>query len=282
MVITLTGAKSLAIFLVKDKKNELMPAISEGLSPHILPKVKAGRGILGNTAKTGKRYVSEDIPDTPAAEVDPSLPIACIPLKIQDHVMGIIAVYSLFMKKPAFTDKDHELFDLLARHAATAIFSSRAYKNERKAPGVSWHDSLIILTLSLVFGIVFNLSSPHGIRLLPKVWSDARISTITPLTAMELHRTGNAFFIDAMPPTFFEKEHIKGAVNLPPALFDIMYMLELSEVEKGREIVVYGRTVSSRYDEEVAQKLILRGHKNTRILEGGFSGWKKNGHPVGP
>ena len=282
MIINLIGAKSLAIFLLDVKTDELTAVIAEGLPLDAFPKVKMGDGILGKVAKTGDRYVADTIPELPASHVDPSDPIVCIPLKIQEHVMGIIAIYSLYMKKSAFTDYDYELFDLLGRHASTAIFSSGAYTSQRKARDIAWRDYLIIFVLSLAFSLVFNFSNPNGIRLMPKSWSGESIPAATPQTAIEHHRNGSSLFIDAMPSGFFEREHIKGAVNLPPALFDIMYMLELNETDKEKPIYVYGRTISSLYDEEVAKKLIVRGHKNTRILKGGLSDWKKNGYPVGP
>jgi len=282
MIINLIGAKSLAIFLLDTKTDELTAVIAEGLPLDAFPKAKMGEGILGKVAKTGERYVADNITDISASKVDPSAPIVCIPLKIQEHVMGIIAIYSLYMKKSAFTDYDYELFDLLGRHASTAIFSSGAYTSQKKARDIAWRDYLIIFVLSLAFSLVFNFSNPNGIRLMPKSWSGESIPAATLQMAIEHHRSGSSLFIDAMPSGFFEREHIKGAVNLPPALFDIMYMLELNETDKEKPIYVYGRTISSLYDEEVAKKLIVRGHKNTRILKGGLSDWKKNGYPVGP
>jgi 3-mercaptopyruvate sulfurtransferase SseA len=86
--------------------------------------------------------------------------------------------------------------------------------------------------------------------------------------------------VDARPFTLYERAHISGAVNIPLALFDIMYMMELSELKKDKQIIVYGRTVSSYYDERVARKLILRGHKNIGILKGGLSGWRKKGYAI--
>ena len=282
MIINLIGAKSLAIFLLDAKTDELTAVIAEGLPLDAIPKVKIGSGILGKVARTGERHVADNLTKISASNVDPSNPIACIPLKIQEHVMGIIAVYSLYMKKSAFSDNDYELFDLLARHASTAIFSSGAYTSEKKSRDIVWRDYLIIFGLSLVFSLVFNFSNPNGIRLIPKSWSGESLPAATPRMAIEHYHNGSSLFIDAMPSSFFEREHIKGAVNLPLALFDIMYMMELSETDKEKPIYVYGRTISSLYDEEVAKKLIMRGHKNTRILKGGLSDWKKNGYPVGP
>ena len=54
-------------------------------------------------------------------------PIAVIPLKIKDSVIGVISINKLLEQKRAFTTMDHELFTLLAGHAATAIFSAKLY-----------------------------------------------------------------------------------------------------------------------------------------------------------
>ena len=86
--------------------------------------------------------------------------------------------------------------------------------------------------------------------------------------------------IDAMPANFFEQEHIKGAINIPLSLFDIMYEMDMSGIGKDVEIIVYGRTISHHYDKELAMRLILLGHKNTTILEGGLSRWKKSDFPL--
>jgi CRP-like cAMP-binding protein/rhodanese-related sulfurtransferase len=282
MIINLIGAKSLAIFLLDAKTDELTAVIAEGIPPGALPKVKMGKGILGKAAKTGEQFVADNITEISGSNVTPLPPIACIPLKIQEHVMGIIAIYSLYIKKSAFTDYDYELFDLLARHASTAIFSSGAYTSEKKARDIVWRDYLIIFGLSLAFSLVFNFSNPNGIRLMPKSWSGESLPSVVPQAAIEPYRNGSSLFIDAMPSSFFEREHIKGAINLPLALFDIMYMMELGETDKEKPIYVYGRTISSLYDEEVAKKLIARGHKNISILKGGVSDWKKSGYPVGP
>lgn len=155
-------------------------------------------------------------------------------------------------------------------------------ERQLQAPGISWFDFLIILGLSLFFGIVLNLSNPHGIRLIPQFLTAEAVSSVTPLLAIEKYKEGKTLFVDAMPSNFFKQQHIKGAVNLPLVLFDVMYMLELSEVDKDKEIIVYGRTISRLYDEDVARKLILLGHKNTKILQGGLSKWKRNGYPVEP
>ena len=65
------------------------------------------------------------------------------------------------------------------------------------------------------------------------------------------------------------------AVNLPLAIFDFMYDMKLGKTDKAKAIVVYGRTISRHYDEEVATKLVARGFKNVSILNGGLADWKE-------
>jgi len=144
----------------------------------------------------------------------------------------------------------------------------------------SWLDFFVIFSLSLLCGVIFNHSNPNGISLLPKLLADTNISMAMPAHARAKYANGNALFVDARPAPLYDQMHIEGAINIPLALFDIMYMMELSELDKEKDIIVYGRTISSHYDEKLARKLTLRGHKNVVVLKGGLSAWKKQGYPV--
>ncbi|PLX74173.1 MAG: hypothetical protein C0615_09685 [Desulfuromonas sp.] len=64
---------------------------------------------------------------------DPQAPLAVIPFVIHDEVTAVLAIYRLFEQKEKFEDIDHQLFSMMAEHAATAIFSSSLYEeSERK------------------------------------------------------------------------------------------------------------------------------------------------------
>ncbi len=133
IIINLIGAEKFVIFLMDDKMNELIPVASEGLSSGELPKFKMGAGIIGRVAKEGESYFLKDAAEAADSKIDLAGPIVCIPLKIKEHVIGVIAIYSLFTQKGSFSAIDYELFNLLAGHAATAIFSSKLYtQSERK------------------------------------------------------------------------------------------------------------------------------------------------------
>jgi nitrate/nitrite-specific signal transduction histidine kinase len=130
IIINLIGAEEFAIMLLDEKTNELTAVASEGISREEIPPVRHGKGIIGEVAKTGENYFVDEIP---AYERDFLSPMVCIPLKIKEHVIGVIVIYKLLIQKKTFAELDYELFTLLAGHSATAIFSSKLYsESERK------------------------------------------------------------------------------------------------------------------------------------------------------
>lgn len=130
IIINLIGAEEFAVMLVDEKTGSLDAVAAEGISLEELPRVRLGEGVIGAAAGTGENYFAEG-PE--AYERDLAHPMVCIPLKIKEHVIGVIAIYKLLIQKKSFASVDYELFTLLAGHAATAIFSSRIYSDsERK------------------------------------------------------------------------------------------------------------------------------------------------------
>jgi len=132
IIINLVGAESFSIMLFDDKTNNLKVVANEGLEENANAKVELGEGIIGGVAKTGEPYyINQNL--EAANNIDFFHPLACIPLKIKEHVIGVISIYKLFVQKEGFTAVDYELFNLLAGHAATAIFSAKLYtQSERK------------------------------------------------------------------------------------------------------------------------------------------------------
>jgi 3-mercaptopyruvate sulfurtransferase SseA len=58
--------------------------------------------------------------------------------------------------------------------------------------------------------------------------------------------------------------------------------MKFSGLDPAKEIIVYGRTISRHYDEEVAFKLTSRGHSNVKVLPGGLPAWKEKGYHLVP
>ncbi|HET6266400.1 MAG TPA: GAF domain-containing protein [Acidobacteriota bacterium] len=132
IIINLVGAETFCIMLLDDKSNDLKVIANEGLDEYKNEKIAVGSGKIGTVAKTAEPYyINQEIESI--TDVDFYHPLACIPLKIKEHVIGVISIYRLFVQKEGFTAVDYELFTLLAGHAATAIFSSKLYsQSERK------------------------------------------------------------------------------------------------------------------------------------------------------
>jgi CRP-like cAMP-binding protein/rhodanese-related sulfurtransferase len=155
-------------------------------------------------------------------------------------------------------------------------------KEQYQAPRITWLDFVLICGVTIICALLFNFANPQGLRLTQKSWSEDPIAAITPTAASQNYSKGEVIFVDARPSSFYNQEHIKGALSLPSDLFDIAYLMELAQIDRSQEIVVYGRTISSLYDEQVADKLRLRGHTNVSILAGDLSAWKKKGYPTEP
>ncbi len=149
-----------------------------------------------------------------------------------------------------------------------------------QASRFSWIDFFLVIGISIVLALIFNYSNPNGIPLFPGIPDRSSIPSISPSLAMAEVQEGNAIVLDAMPESFYLKRHIKGAVSMPLALFDIVYMMTFPDEDKERNIIVYGGTISKNYDLELANKLLLRGHQNVKILEGGLAAWEKTGYPI--
>jgi transcriptional regulator with GAF, ATPase, and Fis domain len=130
IVINLIGAEEFGVLLLDEKTNRLEPVASEGIETTEMPSIAVGKGIIGESVKTGENYFIESME---GYQRDFTKPLVCIPLKIKEHVIGVIVIYKLLVQKDQFNNVDYELFTLLAGHAATAVFSSRLYSDsERK------------------------------------------------------------------------------------------------------------------------------------------------------
>lgn len=130
IIINLIGAEQFAIMLLDQKTGHLQAVTAEGLELAQLPAVVLGQGVLGRVAQAGENHFVDDIE---SYRIDLENPLVAIPLKIKEHVIGVIVIYGLLVQKQRFAEVDYELFTLLAGHAATAIFSSNLYsESERK------------------------------------------------------------------------------------------------------------------------------------------------------
>jgi hypothetical protein len=130
----LVGAERYAIYLARPDAAELVPIASEGVSGDRLTSLRVEGSPIGRVFRTGTSLVDE--------EGDPSrgtleTPAACIPLAVDEKVVGVIAIFSTLTQKTRFDTVDFELFKLLGQHAAAALVSASLFaRAERKIPGL--------------------------------------------------------------------------------------------------------------------------------------------------
>jgi nitrate/nitrite-specific signal transduction histidine kinase len=129
IVINLIGAEAFHILMVSEKTGQLDVESSEGQSAPVA-SVTVGDGLIGKAAKTGENYFASQVAHREPTPFDQ--PVAVIPLKIKDSVIGLISINKLLVQKTQFTTMDYELFTLLAGHAATAIFSAKLYSTSAR------------------------------------------------------------------------------------------------------------------------------------------------------
>jgi GAF domain-containing protein len=129
ILINLIGAEAFGIFWVDERHHHLKTEASQGMGDSVPETIRPDRGPLQRAA-AGESYYADPLPQS--ADIDPARPIACVPLRIGERVIGVIAIYRLLTQKERFGPLDFELFTLLAGHAATALFSSKLYQRSEK------------------------------------------------------------------------------------------------------------------------------------------------------
>src|SRR6267143_4532841 len=100
IVINLIGAEAFHLFLLSEKTRRLEREASEGQEAP--PSLAVGEGIIGTAAQTGLSYFAEEVVHSEPTAFDQ--PIAVIPLKIKESVIGVISINKLLVQKKAFTD----------------------------------------------------------------------------------------------------------------------------------------------------------------------------------
>ena len=130
IVINMIGSEAFGVYAVNEVERRLLLLAHEGLDELADQTVRLGEGVLGKAAESGALYTAVHRKD---GRGSPDAPLACIPLKVSENTLGVIAIYELLPQKQGFEGIDFELFELLGGHAATAIYASKLYsESERK------------------------------------------------------------------------------------------------------------------------------------------------------
>jgi CRP-like cAMP-binding protein len=168
--------------------------------------------------------------------------------------------------------------------SALIVRAGKAFDRERqqqhRAERLTWFHVVVVMAIGFLLAVVFNQSNPNGIPLFLKVPVKDTVPAIKAAQAMEEMKKSDTLIVDAGPEGFYQRKHIRGAINVPLSLFDVLYEVTFEGEEKAKNVIVYGRTFSKLYDFELAYRLIRKGRKGVRVLDGGVLAWEQAGYPV--
>jgi hypothetical protein len=120
ILANLVGCEQTAVFDLTEDRSALRLVSANGIERDRYRTVPLGRGPIGAAAASGEAFLA----GPGAGERSPEEPdlTACIPLRLDGRVIGAIAMFRLLPQKAGIEELDRELFDLLATHAATALY----------------------------------------------------------------------------------------------------------------------------------------------------------------
>jgi hypothetical protein len=124
----LVGVRSLAVFFSDDDGKRLVPIGTEGVDINTLPIIPVREGSATPDTHVIERVFLTGVPHMADGEGAPP-PAACIPLQVEDRIVGVIVVYKLLEHKTRFATVDKELFKLLGAHAGSTILAAQLWKD---------------------------------------------------------------------------------------------------------------------------------------------------------
>lgn len=149
-----------------------------------------------------------------------------------------------------------------------------------------WQAALIVLVAAMA-ALAVNHYRPDGLPLVADWSLEARLAkdsggslVIRLEEARDLFSGGQAIFLDARSPEFYELGHIAGARNLPWEKFAERYPQVVAEIPKDAALITYCDGEGCHLSEELALALLTEGYANVRVLVNGWSQWTGAGLPV--
>jgi transcriptional regulator with GAF, ATPase, and Fis domain len=124
------GCDQAAIFELDEDAEYLKLVDAWGVDREIYWRVPVGRGRIGRAILSGEMYVAADHPaEAGPRHQDEEGLTACVPLKLEGRVSGAIALFRLQAQKDGrLAAADLELLNLLATHAATALYCTSMHE----------------------------------------------------------------------------------------------------------------------------------------------------------
>ena len=145
--------------------------------------------------------------------------------------------------------------------------------------------SLLILFLGAIFGLVYNALSPSGIPLFAAqetAIAGFRIMTTDEVMLYMKEKKESLVIVDARSPEEFSLGHIPGAINIPDTDVESAFPKYQEKLKKAELIIVYCSGGSCGSSEEVASQLIKKGISVSKVAvhQDGLPGWIRAKNPL--
>ncbi len=118
IVVNLIGSEELAIL---EGGPKLKPLATMGVDDQRLDALDTTAGSLGQSLSTRLPVIAA--PDAAGIQ-------ASIPLVVGDRTLAVVLIFGLLPQKAALDDFDRELLDLVATHAATALYCAELHEGK--------------------------------------------------------------------------------------------------------------------------------------------------------
>ncbi|RMH17613.1 MAG: GAF domain-containing protein [Acidobacteria bacterium] len=125
IAVDLLGAERFVLLLRLEGSSECEIALAKGLEQdpsglYAGDRYRGGDPLVDAALEDGVLRLGPD---------EFSEAIAAVPLRVQEAIVGVLVVLKLFDHKAILRAEDRDLLDLLAAHAASALFAARVYSN---------------------------------------------------------------------------------------------------------------------------------------------------------
>lgn len=116
----LIGSEEVAIFQYRTTDQVFVPVWSTGVEEEILRQFALGAGLMGRAVHEGASQFRDRRPAAPLLPHEEDL-TACIALKLDKEVIGVIAILGLLPQKTELEWSDFELLRFLETYGAVAM-----------------------------------------------------------------------------------------------------------------------------------------------------------------
>ncbi len=123
IVLNLLGSEEYALFIADDASSALTLVHSHGIDDAVYHTILMGAGPIGRAALRDEVSIAGSPPEV--WRVEESDLTACIPLRVNGTVTGVIAIFSLLPQTLGVDAIDRDLLTLLGSLAALALHEAR-------------------------------------------------------------------------------------------------------------------------------------------------------------